>query len=368
MLNEDEDLFEFAFRRMIDLDKTISMHGRSILSAYSRVSKLPNVGIGFGGERPLIVDGAKTFNALRQCASSDCHLLMRVRDPLKLKIFPSSCTFSLKGYRAIVKSWEKKDDSPLKKHLDFLKEVIEKVKPNYCVVNSTIDPVSRLLALASRRAGVRTVCVQHGLYSFSTPAHILEEDIADVYFAIDPKQKDILCRNIPRSKIVSMAIPSEFHWGGSTSASVCFVGTDIERYGMEEKKDRIVSSYKKIAEYLQKEQSCKVFYKPHPSESISHSIKNSFNLISSVDDVNIDFFVGFNSTLLQDMSSAGKPSVQIFDKNIAGTNYEEFGYCKTFLNECGVEKRLAECIQYGGTFPNVVGPDLYSFFRTHKIL
>ena len=65
MLNEDEDLFEFAFRRMIDLDKTISMHGRSILSAYSRVSKLPNVGIGFGGERPLIVDGAKTFNGFK---------------------------------------------------------------------------------------------------------------------------------------------------------------------------------------------------------------------------------------------------------------------------------------------------------------
>jgi hypothetical protein len=293
---------------------------------------------------------------------------MKVRDPLKLNSVPSSLTFSLKGYKAIMKAWKDKDNKYLKKQLDFFQKVIEKVNPNYCVLNSTIDPVSRLLALASKRSGVRTLCVQHGIFSPTTPKHVLEEDIVDKYFAIDQKQKEIICQNIPSYKIASMAVPSEFHWNGSASASVCLVGTDIERYGLIEEKEKIILLYKKISNYLQRENSCKVFYKPHPSETISHSIRNSFNLISSLDNINLDFFIGFASTLMQEMSSLGKPSVQIFDQNVSGINYEDFGYCKTFLNENGLEKMISECIQYGGKFPYIEYTDLYEFFRTHKIL
>ena len=47
MLYDENDLYEFAFRRMINLDKSLSVHGISTLSAYSRVSKLPNIGVGF---------------------------------------------------------------------------------------------------------------------------------------------------------------------------------------------------------------------------------------------------------------------------------------------------------------------------------
>lgn len=368
MLYKENDLYEFAFRRMTNLDKSLSIHGNSIFTAYSRVSKLPNVGISFTKKKTLLVDGARIFNALGQNAKQNCHLIMKVRDPLKLKTTPTSLTYSLKGYRAIMKAWKNKDNKYLKKQLDFFQKVIEKVNPHYCILNSTIDPVSRLLALASRRTGLETVCVQHGIFSATTPSHSLEEDIVDKYFAIDNKQKKIVSKNIPSHKVVSMAKNSEFNWSGSASASVCFVGTDIERYGLIEEKEKIIALYKKISDYLKKENSCKIFYKPHPSETISSSTRNSFNVIPSLERINIDFFIGFASTLIQEMSSLGKPSVQIFDRNVSGINYEDYGYCKTFLNEDGIEKIISECIQYGGTFPCIEQPDLYKSFKTHKIL
>jgi len=370
-LNEEKDLLEFAFRRMIHSEGDLSNYGKVMFSTYSKVAKLPNFGVSFNSSKSLIIDGARIYNALGGYAKSHCHLLMRVRDPLKLVRIPKSLTFSLKGYKSIIKAWEKNDSSYLSAQLDFFRRVLEDIGPAYCVVNSTLDPVSRLLILASKKLGIRTACVQHGVYYPGTPKESLEEDLVDIYFSLNESQKKILSFNIPKSKIISIGKAGRFDWVGKTSAAICLVGTDIERYDMLEQKNDLLKVYKSISNYLESEHSCRVFYKPHPSETINKDIKESFNIISSNEYKNLDFFIGSNSTLLMEMSSIGKPTVQILGESHlkeGHLHFEEHGYCKSFFYGSDLNARLAECIRYGGVFPRIESPALYDVFKTHNII
>lgn len=370
-LNEEKNLLEFAFRRMINSEGDLSDYGKVMFSTYSKVAKLPNFGVSFNSSKSLIIDGARIYNALGGYAKSHGHLLMRVRDPLKLVSIPKSLTFSLKGYKSIIKAWKKNDSSYLSVQLDFFRRVLDDIGPAYCVVNSTLDPVSRLLILASKSLGIKTICVQHGFYYSGTPKASLEEDLVDIYFTLDENQKEILSCNIPKSNMVSMGKAGQFDWAGRESASICLIGTDIERYDMQEEKKELINEYKKIANYLEKENSCKIFYKPHPSEKISKDIKDSFNITSSNDYKNLDFFIGSNSTLLMEMSAVGKPTVQVLHESDPDNGYlncEEYGYCKSFFYGSDLNARLAECIRYGGVFPRIESPALYDLFKNHNII
>lgn len=365
---DDSKLGEYTFRRIIDDDKNLSIHGRTLIETYSKVAKLPSISLSYKKTKPIVIDGAKIFNELNHYSKNNAHLIMKVRDILRINNLPSSFNFSIIGYKSIIKSWQKNDERYLRKYLNYLEKVFTKINPSWCVVNSTIDPTSRLMVLASKRLGISTACVQHGVYSELSPVNILDEDLVDIFFTLDEKQKKILSRAIPNHKMVSLGEPSSFYWKGSPNISVCLVGTDLERYGWTDKKQLIEKTYIKLSKQLKKNNYYNFFYKPHPSEKVSLEIKSNFEIINSITNTNIDVFIGFNSTLLKDTSSIGKPSIQILENNISAVNYEEYSYCKTFSFKDNFYRLISEILKNGGSFPQIKTISLEEAFKNNGLI
>jgi hypothetical protein len=71
-------------------------------------------------------------------------------------------------------------------------------------------------------------------------------------------------------------------------------------------------------------------YKKHPSERWFSPIKDFATTQSEIDINLVDIFVGFNTTMLINVSSMHKCAIQLISNRIKQDNYQNFGFCLTY--------------------------------------
>lgn len=332
------DQREYIARRLVDPQGEFTIWGKSILRAYSRVAKLSFVPVlGVSRDSDLLVLGARIFNQLSKEMRGRTHLVMTARDVLRCKSFPRSLTYDLKSYGQLCSLVENNDEAAYVACRRRAERILRKTRAKVVVANSTLDPINRIWLQVARELGLKTVCVQHGVYSDAIPTYVLEEDIIDRYVALDEGQAAILSKNIAAEKIVSLGVRDTFEWVPPVGMpKICFVGEDWERYGLEKIKRLIISKYVEIAKFLKDKGYGEFYYKPHPSEELLLDMASHAKLLKQADADMPDVYVGFTSTLLKEMSSRGKLVIQIWEKETRADNFEALGYCLSIKNDDGM--------------------------------
>jgi hypothetical protein len=329
---------EYIARRLVDPRGEFTIWGKSILQAYSRVAKLsfvPVLGVSRGSD--MLVLGARIFNQLSRETRGRTHLVMTARDLLRCKSVPRSLTYDLKSYGQLYSLIENNDEAAYAECRRRAERILRRVQAKVVVANSTLDPINRLWLQVARELRLKTVCVQHGVYSDAIPTYVLEEDIIDRYVAFDDGQAAILRKNIAAEKIVSLGVRDAFEWRPpACTPKICFVGEDWERYGLEKIKRLIIGRYIEVATFLKARGYSELYYKPHPSEEMLLNIASHSRLLKPADVDMPDVYVGFTSTLLKEMSCRGKLVIQIWEKETCADNYEMLGYCLSITNDDGM--------------------------------
>ncbi len=326
---------EYVARRLVDPQGAFTIWGESIMQAYARVAKLAFLpAIGLTRRSDWLILGTRIFNELTDETRARAHLVLTARDLFRVKALPRSLTYDLKSYAELHSLIVRNEEKAFVACRRRAEKIIEKTGAQTIVANSTIDPINRLWLKVGREFGLKTICVQHGVYSQSIPTYVLEEDIIDLYVALDEGQAAILRKNIAAEKIVSLGVPDIFKWVPPTGLpKICFVGEDWERYGLEKIKRLIIAKYIEIGTFLKGHGFGELYYKPHPSEEMLLDIASHAKLLEPHDVDMPDVYIGFASTLLKEMSSRGKLVIQIWERETHAENFEEFGYCLTIEND-----------------------------------
>jgi hypothetical protein len=286
-------------------------------------------------------------------------LVLTARDLLRCKNYPSSWTYDLKSYSDVLSLIKSDDQVALSKTIRHIHRILEKTKATVLIANSTIDPINRLWLQIGRLAGLKTICVQHGLYSRSIPSYVLEEDIIDQYISLDAGQSSILIRNIPEGKILNIGRPTTFEWiPPPRPLRICFVGEDWERYGFTDLKYSVIQRYKELVVFLKGHGYHNFYYKTHPSEQMLLDIESFTNILKPIDFGLPDVYFGFGSTLLKEMSSKNKMAIQILDPVTGADNFQELGYCLTFINYSDMFEALPLLLCSKNLLPKIVDSDL----------
>lgn len=321
-------------RLLMDSNGELTVWGQSIIGAYRRVNRfslIPEVGV--MRRRNLTICGSRIFNYLSPPTRDNCHLLMTARDPLRLPALPSSWTFNLAPYKACVNLLDKADYVSCERVLSRMEIILRSSGSRALLLNSTMDPINRLWLLSATKLGLKTICIQHGVYSTAAVPTNLEENVVDTYVALDDGQKAILGASIPPEKILVLGAKQMRDWAPpKPTLNICFVGEDWERYGELELKERIIQCYLQIVSKLQSSGSFNFYYKPHPSEENFMGVNRRLKFISRHGLNNIDVFLGFSSTLLKEQSSAGKLCIQILDVLTRADDFQSQGYCLSLEN------------------------------------
>jgi len=337
-------LIEFASRRLRDEDGSFSIWGKAILENYRSVANIAYLpALSWSRKKDLILFGVKAFSLLSESYKIKSHLVLKARDPKRLTRFPASFTYDLSAYKQVYAAIQNHDDAYiqiLKKQID---STFEKVQPIFFIANSTIDPIDRLWIRHANERGIKTICLQHGIYSQAIPWYAQEEDIVKKFIALDAGQAQIIAKNIHPSKIVSLGKNSNFQWSSNGKVlNICFVGEDLERYGYLDMKMLIIDVYKYLAKYLINNTNFKCFYKPHPSEVASYGIAELIPITFNVEQM--DVFIGFTSSLLKDISTKNKMAIQILDDKIPCDNFYENGYCLSVNNCADLVDKIMEVL------------------------
>jgi hypothetical protein len=356
------DYREYIARRLVDPQGEFTIWGKSILQAYSRVAKLSFVPVlGVSRESNLLVLGAKIFNQLNKEARGRTHLVLTARDILRCASLPRSLTYDLKSYDQLYSLIENDDEEAYAACKNRAELILMRTQANVIIANSTIDPINRLWLKVGGDLGLRTVCIQHGVYSEAIPRYVLEEDIIDRYIALDDGQASILQKNIPREKIVSLGVRDTFkREAASNNLKFCFVGEDWERYGLEDVKRMLTQKYIDVATFLKSHGYEDFCYKPHPSETMLNNIDKSMDILQSRNSHAPDVYFGFSSTLLKEMSSQSKLAIQFLDEKTRAENFQSLGYCLTIENDANLYNKILDILFSPQEVPFIRNSDLES--------
>jgi hypothetical protein len=354
---DEENLIEFASRRLKNGEGELSIWGSATLENYRKVTKIPiQPFFSWIGCREIMLFGVRGWNLLSSVDRERCHLVLRARDPLRLKQLPSSFSWDLRAYEKVYQAILTQDQSTLRNLKEKISQVFDKVMPNYFLANCTIDPIGRLWIKEAKSRKIKVICLQHGVYPQSIPWFAQEENIVDQYIALDDAQARIISRNIPSEKIVSLGDKSKFLWTPQKSSlRVCLVGEDWERYGYFDSKKYIIKKYTEIAKNLMRN-GVEVFYKPHPSEVNSYGITSMVKKISNCQ--NLDIFIGFSSSLLKDMASQRKLAIQVLSSEVIADNFELNGYCLSLNNDGKLNERIMDILINGAEVPFISNKSL----------
>jgi hypothetical protein len=360
---------EYITRRLVDPAGATTIWGHSILEAYSTVARLGFLpSLRYCRQSHWLILGSRIFNQLNPQIRSNAHLVMSARDPVRLSKWPHSWSYDLKAYSELKRLVEG-DKLGEATHLPCwrrVSEIIDRTRAEALVANSTIDPINRLWLGAAKSAGLKTVCVQHGVYSRHVPGYVLEEDIVNHYISLDDNQSSIISRNIPSEKITALGSRSFFEWNPPKQPpKICFVGEDWERYGYRDLKSEIISTYKKIIRRLQPQPFGHIYYKPHPSEQMFFDIMKFTSPLKAKDIDIPDVYIGFSSTFLKEMCSKGKLVIQILDDRTRSEDFEKFGYCLSRPNDDHLPEVLCNLFQSSQQVPFIKDAELSEVLLGH---
>ncbi len=358
---------EYIARRLVDPEGESTVWGLSIMQAYAAVAQLAFMPmLGRYRTSDWLVLGARIFNQLDAKLQCRTHLAMTARDVFRCNSWPQSFSYDLKSYADLNYFLRHDDEFRYDNCLRRVARVLQRTEAKLVIANSTIDPINRLWLQSAKSAGLKTFCVQHGVYSRMVPSYVLEEDIIDRYISLDRYQSSIISRNIPVHKIDILGVEERFDWSPPEGPlKVCFVGEDTERYGFEELKTSMILTYKSIMLSPQAKVWGKFYYKPHPSERMILDVMDFASPLKARE-INLpDVYIGFSSTFLKEMSSKGKLAIQILDARTQAENFQQMGYCLSLPNDDHLPEALGDLLSSRQQVPFIKNAELSEILRNH---
>jgi hypothetical protein len=325
------NLYKIVLGWLLQRESHIYKYARPILKAYSLsivFALLP----AFGRQKinNIWVIGSKIFNS--DYLFKNCTLISTPRDLKKIDKFPKYFAQFYNVYSLIYFSYVIKNQLPLKIAEKIINRSLRKYAPPLIIINSTKDPFNKLVALVAKENNIKTICIQHGLFSYSIPDEVNEDDVVDEYIAINENQRKIVSKKIIMNKIKTLStseLITNIIYKNKIS-KICLIGEDWERYGDRFKKQKIINFYLDFYKLLKDQDmnDLQIYYKPHPSEQDLFGI-DKFIPQTDVDLDQIDLFIGFSSTLLWDMVINEKICVQIYSDEISDIDFNIEKICMT---------------------------------------
>jgi len=308
--------------------------------------------------RDILVIGTKTFKRLDPNLQQKTHVVISANDVLRdffiLSKLIRRFTFDLSIYGRIYNQVIKGNNP--EKFLD-IKDALSVIKPKIIILKSTIDPINRVWAFWANKLNIKVACIQHGIFSSRSELKALERDIVDYYIVLGAKQSEIISPIIAKKKHINIYQNSSYscELKNKKTISVCFLGSDHERYSDKGKKnkEKILDIYMDLVNFLSHDKTVKYkfFYKMHPSETKGNKVIRLTKVIQKKDYNKIDIFFGVASTLLMELASLHKCAIQLRSESLQLDNYQEMGYCGSIEINKIKNKGLLATLDEGNTFP-----------------
>jgi len=308
--------------------------------------------------RDILVIGTKTFKRLDPNLQQKTHVVISANDVLRdffiLSKLIRRFTFDLSIYGRIYNQVIKGNNP--EKFLD-IKDALSVIKPKIIILKSTIDPINRVWAFWANKLNIKVACIQHGIFSSRSELKALERDIVDYYIVLGAKQSEIISPIIAKKKHINIYQNSSYscELKNKKTISVCFLGSDHERYSDKGKKnkEKILDIYMDLVNFLSHDKTVKYkfFYKMHPSETKGNKVIRLTKVIQKKDYNKIDIFFGVASTLLMELASLHKCAIQLRSESLQLDNYQEMGYCGSIEINKIKNKGLLATLDEGNIFP-----------------
>ena len=209
-------------------------------------------------------------------------------------------------------------------------KIMKSVSPKFLLLASDCLFVERFLIYCAREAGIKSICIQHGIF-LSRISRFLDGKYADYMFLWGDSQANIYKNNeFDMKKIRIIGYPYNIVNSKnriSDKKKVCILGQPYETYRAElGNRKKII--FKELINILENN-GFKVSYKPHPGEknfSFYPSNVNLYkrNLKHALSE--FDVFIALDSTALLEASIYGKIAIQLFDENFESDHFAKLGY------------------------------------------
>lgn len=248
-------------------------------------------------------------------------------------------------------AFEKKLSFLAYKMSDTLASLADRSAQAIIIIENDSLPLQRTFCNISKKANIKTVCIQHGLFQSKTDARTIDGWVCDYFICYDTNQKNVITGlGVNDDKLIiggfyepiskNIALPCSY------PIKICFFGQPWFKYG-DVYKEKYLGILDKIsAEFLKK--GIKYNFKPHPWESDAPYLKTMDNVFNgSMRDAirEHDVFISLTSTALLEVTMSGKIAVQIYDSQFVCDNFEELGYAYSILSE-DIEGTLSKILKY----------------------
>lgn len=242
------------------------------------------------------------------------------------------------------------------KFIDNVTSMLFKMNPEYLVVWNDSLFLERLLVFCGRRAGVKSICIQHGIFHDAFNREFLDGHYADYMFVWGKSQADLYGNcGFAKEKLKVMGYPYRVENAsvGKHEKVVCILGENIETLNKELglKKKQV---YEAIADLL-RSNNFRVIYKPHPFETDRNFIPANLETVAiSLSDAfdNYSMFVALTSTALLEATLHGKIAVQYYDDCFGGCDFSLRGFSYTARTLAEIPLLLSSRI-----VPSAISPD-----------
>jgi hypothetical protein len=205
------------------------------------------------------------------------------------------------------------------------------------VLQTDINPINRLLVFAARAAGLRSVCIQHGIRLASSAAYFGDGYYADFTMVYDSHQRAAFAARgldparLPilgfyESPVDSLLPPLR----AGRERRICLLGQSYTRSGRELGR-RYVELLRRVHGELRAAGLAPVF-KPHPRElreSYMAELEPHFDGSMQEALARFDVFLSFGSTALLEGTLAGRVAIQLYDARLGGERLDEAPYAHT---------------------------------------
>lgn len=221
---------------------------------------------------------------------------------------------------------------------------LSKFKGAVLVIENDSLPLQRLYLFAARNIGMKIICIQHGLFQKSSPAHIIDGNLADFIFVFDENSKNVFIdKGIPENKLSIMGFhsnpvkPNRMLRVG-IDRKVCILGQPWGKYDVF-----IFNRYLQIIENicdLLRDIGIEYVYKPHPWEIKEPYLNNMDNVrICSLSEAieSYDAFISLTSTALYEVTIAGRIAIQVIDAMLDYDNFSDYGYAYSVNSNCLID-------------------------------
>lgn len=191
-----------------------------------------------------------------------------------------------------------------------------KVKGARVFVHSDALPFARAFVLQARERGMKTICVQHGIFHSNSGIKNFDGYLCDLNIVRSHQDGELISSGNRATELCVepdffLTVAQEFQPRGfKPVVTLVGEGWHVVDYRFSK---RYMNEFHRLEEELQK-LGCNVFYRPHPSER-SFVKKLGFHQLDLADlstsIATTDLYVGYSSTLLVEAAAAGCTAAQM---------------------------------------------------------